>query len=485
MGPMTMATIGAAATIGDALREIVGARGVLDSENELMLYEYDGGLQRSTPQAVVFPQTTQQVVDIVRLAAAEKLPILARGAGTGLSGGAIAISGGIVLSTARMNRILEMDFANLRAVVQPGVVNLEITQAAAPHGYFYAPDPSSQKACTIGGNVAENAGGPHTLAYGVTTNHVMGLEVVLPDGSVIRTGGKAPDTPGYDLTGLMVGSEGTLGIVTEVTVRLMRAPEAVKTMLGIFESIDAASEAVAAITAEAIIPVAMEMLDGWMLRCVEQSTHAGYPMDAEAVLLIELEGLREVVEEQQARVEEVCMANGAREVRLARTPEERERLWSGRKGAFGAIGVYGKACYVQDGVVPRTQLPGTMRKIQQVSRDYGLTIGNIFHAGDGNLHPLILFDAKVPGEYEKVVRAGTEILSYCVSVGGSLTGEHGVGIEKRDMMPLLFSEDDLEMMRRVKATCNPTGLLNPLKVLPAYKTCMEVSLAAHPFAKKK
>src|SRR5579871_1789500 len=338
-----------ATSVGDTLRSIVGKNAVLDSTEELMLYEYDGGLQRSTPQAVVFPETTQQVVEIVKFAAAENLPLLARGAGTGLSGGAIALAGGIVIGTARMNRIIELDFDNLRAVVQPGVVNLEITQAAAPYGYFYAPDPSSQKACTIGGNVAENAGGPHTLAYGVTTNHVVGLEVVLPDGSIIRTGGKAPDSPGYDLTGLFVGSEGTLGIVTEITVRLMRAPEAVKTMLGIFDSVDAASQAVAAITAEAIIPVAMEMLDGWMLRCVEEQTHAGYPMDAEAVLLIELEGLREVVEEQQARVEQVCRQSGARDVRVAQNSAERERLWQGRKGAFGAIGMYGMACYVQDG----------------------------------------------------------------------------------------------------------------------------------------
>jgi glycolate oxidase len=474
--------------LGDTLREIVGGNGVLDTPEELMLYEYDGGLQHSTPQAVVFPTTTAQVAAVVKLAAAEKLPILARGAGTGLSGGAIAISGGIVLSTARMNRILKLDCDNQRAVVQPGVVNLEITQAAAPQGYFYAPDPSSQKACTIGGNVAENAGGPHTLAYGVTTNHVLGLEMVLPDGTIMRTGGEAPDTPGYDLTGLIVGSEGTLGIVTEVTVRLMRAPEAVKTLLGVFNSIDEASRAVADITAQAIIPVALEMIDGWTLRAVEAATHSGFPTDAEAVLLIELEGLQEVIDEQFPQVEQVCRKNGAREVRVARTSDEREKLWAGRKGAFGAIGQYKKACYVQDGVVPRTQLPATMRKIQEVAKTYDLTIGNIFHAGDGNLHPLILFDAKVPGEYEKVVRAGTEILTFCISVGGSLTGEHGVGIEKRDIMPLLFSEDDLEMMRRVKATCNPTGLLNPLKVLPAYKTCLEVSmnvsLDAHPFAKK-
>jgi len=472
------------AMIGSALREIVaGDKAVLDLAEDLMLYEYDGGLQHSTPDAVVFPTTTAEVSGVVKYAAAHNMPLLARGAGTGLSGGAIAISGGIIISTARMNRIIELDYENLRAVVQPGLVNLELTSAAAPRGYFYAPDPSSQKACTIGGNIAENAGGPHTLAYGVTTNHVLGLEVVLPDGEIIRTGGKALDTPGYDLTGLFVGSEGTLGIVTEATVRLMRAPEAVKTMLAVFESIDDASYTVAGITAEAIIPVALEMIDGWTLRAIEESVHAGYPMDAEAVLLIELEGLNEVVEEQMVQVQKVCLKNKAREVRVARTPQERELLWQGRKGAFGAIGKYRKACYVQDGVVPRTQLPATMRKIQEVGRAYNLTIGSVFHAGDGNLHPLILFDAKVPGEYEKVVQAGTEILTFCISVGGSITGEHGVGIEKRDIMPLMFSDADLDMMRLVKHICNPTGMLNPLKVLPTQKTCMEVSLAAHPFTK--
>lgn len=471
--------------IGSALRQVVtGHNAVLDRPEDLMLYEYDGGLQHSTPEAVVFPSTTAEVAGVVKYAAEHGLPLLARGAGTGLSGGAIAISGGIVISTSRMNRIFELDYENLRAVVQPGVVNLDLTQAAAPSGYFYAPDPSSQKACTIGGNVAENAGGPHTLAYGVTTNHVLGLEVVLPNGEIIRIGGKALDTPGYDLTGLFVGSEGTLGIVTEATVRLMRAPEAVKTMLAVFDTIDDASYTVAGITAQAIIPVALEMIDGWTMRAIEQTTHAGYPMDAEAVLLIELEGLREVVEEQLTQVEAVCFTNKAREVRVAKTAQERELLWQGRKGAFGAIGKYRKACYVQDGVVPRTQLPATMRKIQEVAKAYDLTIGSVFHAGDGNLHPLILFDAKVPGEYEKVVEAGTEILSFCISVGGSITGEHGVGIEKRDIMPLLFSVDDLATMRMVKSVCNPTGLLNPLKVLPTHKTCMEVSLAAHPFAKR-
>jgi glycolate oxidase len=466
--------------LGEALRTVLPAGAVVDQPEELMLYEYDGGLQRSQPEAVVFPTSTAEVAAVVKLAAQRGVPLLARGAGTGLSGGAVAAAGGIVLSTARMNRILHLDYPNLRAVVQPGVVNLDITRATLPSGFFYAPDPSSQAACTIGGNVAENAGGPHTLAYGVTTNHVLGLEVVLPDGAVMRT---ATDRPGYDLTGLMVGSEGTLGIVTEITVRLMRAPEAVKTLLGVFHSVDDASYAVADITAESITPVALEMLDAWTLRAVEETTRAGYPLDAGAVLLIELEGLQEVVEQQLEQVQTVCQRRNAREVRVARNDAERELLWKGRKGAFGAIGKYKLACYVQDGVVPRTQLPGAMRFINQVAEKYKLTIGNIFHAGDGNLHPLILFDLRQPGEYEKVVQAGTEILDYCIQAGGSITGEHGVGIEKREIMPLLFSADDLAFMERVKAAFNPQGLLNPLKVLPTQKTCMEVALNTHPFLK--
>lgn len=464
------------------LQTIVGNNGVLYEPEDLMLYEYDGGTQKHTPDAVVLPRTTEQVVEIVKLAAREGVPLLPRGAGTGLSGGAIPVTGGIVVGFSRMNRILELDLENLRAVVQPGVVNADITLAVYPSGYFYAPDPSSQKACTIGGNVAENAGGPHTLAYGVTTNHVLGLETVLPDGSVIHTGGKELDVPGYDLTGLIVGSEGTLGIVTKVIVRLVRVPEAVKTLLGVFHSVDDASRAVAAITARTITPVALEMLDGLTLKTVEDFCHAGYPTDAGAVLLIELEGLQEQVAHQAGQVAEVCTGCGAREVRVARTARERELLWMGRKNAFGAIGRITTHFYVQDGVVPRSKLPDAMRLIQDVSRRYGLTICNIFHAGDGNLHPLILFDARVPGEYERVVKAGTEILKFCIASGGSITGEHGIGLEKRDLMPALFGADDLEAMQRIKDVFNPEGLFNPLKLLPAAKSCVEVKVSAHKFA---
>ena len=465
-----------------SLQAIVGREHVLHDPEDLMLYEYDGGTTKSTPQAVVFPESTGQVVELVKLAARAGIAVLPRGAGTGLSGGSIPITGGIVVGFSRMNRILELDLDNLRAVVQPGVVNADITAAVLLSGYFYAPDPSSQKACTIGGNVAENAGGPHTLAYGVTTNHVLGVEAVLPDGSVVHAGGKELDVPGYDLTGLLVGSEGTLALVTKVIVRLMRQPESVQTLLGVFESVDDASRAVAEITRRSITPVAVEMMDGPTLKTVEEFCHAGYPVDAGAVLLIELEGLREQTEHQTGQVDEVCELCGAREVRVAMSARERELLWMGRKNAFGAIGRVTTNFYVQDGVVPRTKLPEAMRLIQDVSRRYALRILNIFHAGDGNLHPLILFDARVPGEYGKVIEAGKEILEYCIGVGGSITGEHGVGLEKRDLMPALFSEDDLDLMRRIKSVFNPSGLLNPLKMLPAAKSCIEVKLSAHRFA---
>ena len=460
------------------LQDILGPEAVLHQPEDLMLYEYDGGVSKSAPDAVVFPRTTGQVVEVVKLAARHQVPLLARGAGTGLSGGAIPVTGGIVIGFSRMNRIVELDLENFRAVVQAGVVNLDITQAVLPSGYFFAPDPSSQKACTIGGNVAENAGGPHTLAYGVTTNHVVGLEVVLPDGSVIHTGGKELDLPGYDLTGLLVGSEGTLGIVTQVVVRLLRTHEAVKTLLGVFHSVDDASRAVAEITARTITPAALEMMDDYTLRIVEQYCHAGYPQDAGAALLIELEGLEEQVAWQVEQVAEVCGHCGAREVRVARSAHERDLLWMGRKNAFGAIGRVATHFYVQDGVVPRTKLPDAMRVIQDVSQRYGLTICNIFHAGDGNLHPLILFDGRRPGDYEKVVAAGTEIMNYCIQVGGSITGEHGVGVEKRDLMPALFSGDDLEAMARVRGVFNPAGTLNPQKMFPSPRPCMEVRASA-------
>ncbi|HET8550695.1 MAG TPA: FAD-linked oxidase C-terminal domain-containing protein, partial [Bryobacteraceae bacterium] len=425
----------------DALISLLGRRAVLDRPHDLSLYEYDGGVDKARPDLVVFPRTTEDVTDIVRIAREHRIPVVGRGAGTGLSGGAIPRTGGIVIAFPRMNRIESIDLANERAVVQPGVVNLDVTLAVQADSYFYAPDPSSQRACTIGGNVAENAGGPHTLAYGVTTNHVLGLTVVLPDGTEIETGGPEQDLPGYDLTGLLTGSEGTMALVTRVTVRLMRQPEAVKTMLAIYDSNEDAGLTVGEITARGIVPVAIEMLDGVMLRMVEEATHAGYPLDAAAVLLIEIEGLKEGLEEQTERIREACLACRAREFRVARSAEERDLLWKGRKNAFGAVGRVSPTYYVQDGVVPRTKLAPTLRRIGEISERYGLTISNIFHAGDGNLHPIILFDARRPGDLEKAQQAGADILRHCISVGGSITGEHGVGMEKLDLMPDQFTPD--------------------------------------------
>jgi glycolate oxidase len=468
-------------SLASKLRKIVGRDAVLSSRDDLMLYEYDAGVQRALPEAVVFPQTTEQVARIVRLAAKQGVPIVPRGAGTGLSGGSIARKGGIVVGFARMNRILAIDVDDQRAVVQPGVVNLELSQATAKHGLYFAPDPSSQKACTIGGNVAENSGGPHTLANGVTVNHVTGLEVVLPDGRVVNFGGHAGETLGYDLTGFFVGSEGTLGIATAITVKLARLPEAVATLLAIFDTIDGAAQTVVALTSEGVTPAALELLDGWTLRTVEQAMHAGYPMDSGAVLLIELEGMREAVADQQEAVIAVCQRL-AREVRVAKDDAERQRLWAGRKNAFGAVGRISPSYYVQDGVIPRTRIPDTLRHIEQVSKKYGLTIGNIFHAGDGNLHPLILFDARDKAQLAATLAAGREILEYCLSVGGSITGEHGVGIEKAEILPLMFAESDLDVMQRLHDAFNPTCLLNPQKIFPMARSCRETNAAAHPAA---
>lgn len=467
--------------LADHLRKIAGRDAVLDRPEDLMLYEYDAGVRKSTPTAVVFPQTTEQVARIVKLAASLKVPIVPRGAGTGLSGGAIAIEHGIVLGFSRMNRVLEVDAENMRAVVQPGVVNQTLSDTVAHLGLYFAPDPSSQKACTIGGNVAENSGGPHTLMYGVTVNHVTGLEVVLPDGKVVQFGGKAAESCGYDLTGFFVGSEGTLGITTAITVKLLRRPEKVATLLGIFDTIDDGARTVAAITAEGITPAALEMLDGWTLKTVEAFCHAGYPLDAGAVLLIELDGLSELVEEQAEAVRQLCLEQRAREVRRAKDETERVLLWKGRKNAFAALGRVSPSYYSQDGVVPRTQIPAVLEFIGGVSQRYGLRIGNIFHAGDGNLHPLILFDARYPEQLQMVQEASREILQFCISAGGSITGEHGVGIEKRDLMPLLFSDDDLDVMMSLRNAFNPDSLLNPAKVFPTTRMCAETrGPAKHP-----
>ncbi len=457
------------------LRKIVGPHAVLDRPEDLMLYEYDGGVRKSTPGAVVFPTNAQHVSRIMRLASESHIPVVARGAGTGLSGGAISHAGGVVIAFSRMNRILEVDVENERAIVQPGVVNLQLSEHVSHLGLYYAPDPSSQKACTIGGNVAENSGGPHTLLHGVTVNHVTGVEVVMPDGEIVQFGGKASESLGYDMTGFFVGTEGTVGITTAVTVKLLRKPEAVATLLGIFESVDDAAQTVSAITAVGITPAALEMLDGWTLRTIEAFCHAGYPLDAGAVLLIEVEGLREAVEEQAEAVSEVCRQQKAREVRRAKTAEESALLWKGRKLAFGALGRVAPSYYTQDGVVPRGKIPGVLEHIGNVSKKYDLIIGNIFHAGDGNLHPLIMFDMRDRDQYERVLAASRDILQYCIDVGGSITGEHGVGMEKRDMMRQLFTDEELDVMISLRNAFNGEDVLNPEKMLPVPRMCREIT----------
>jgi len=450
-----------------ALARIVGRDGVITDPVERRVYETDGlTVFQAAPDVVVLPRTTEQVARIVEVCAREGVPFVARGAGTGLSGGALPLAGGVLIALNRMDRILEVDYPNLRAVVEPGVINARLSEALAPRGYYYAPDPASQTACTIGGNVAENSGGPRTPKYGVTTHHVLGLEVVLPDGAVVRFGGKVPDVPGYDFVGLLVGSEGTLGIVTKVIVRILRKPEAVRTLMAVFETVEDASNAVSAIVARGIIPVAIEMMDNLSIQAVERGVAAGYPLDAGAVLLIELDGPREEVEALVEPVLEICRTWRVREVRVARDEEERLRLWKGRKAAFASMGQLSPDYYVQDAVIPRTRLPAIMKRIEELSRQYGLRVANVFHAGDGNLHPLILFDARRPGELQKAEALGAEILRACVEAGGSLTGEHGIGLEKRDYMPLMFRDEDLAAMRRVKWAFDPQGLLNPGKIFP-------------------
>jgi len=459
------------------LRRVLGKQNVITDPNDLVVFEYDSTIERGWPSAVVFPANTEQVAVVARIAARDGLPIVARGAGTGLSGGALATEGGILLVMTRMKRILELDVENRIAVVEPGLVNLELSKAVAKYGLYYAPDPSSQKACTIGGNVAENSGGPHCLLYGVTTNHVLGLELVLAGGEVVRVGGWGRDRPGYDLTGLVVGSEGTLAIATKVCVRLLREQEAVRTLLGIFDTVNAASATVSAVIKRGYVPAALEMLDRVCIRAVEPVLHCGFPMDAEAVLLIEVDGMQEFVDEAATEIENLCHELGAREVRQAASKAERERLWAGRKGAFGAFGTLMPNYYILDGVVPRTRLLEVVEAVYDVGRRYDFTVANVFHAGDGNLHPLILFDERVPGATERVLEAGAEILRLCAAAGGSITGEHGVGLEKREFMPLIFSEADLAAMGKLKVAFKSEHALNPCKAFPAHRGCGEIGMS--------
>jgi len=477
---MTALTDTGRATVRQELEGIVGQGGVLSDPDELLTYESDGlTLFRALADFVVFPQETTQVAAIVKLANRERLPFVARGAGTGLSGGCLPTEGGIVISLMRMNRVLEVDYENQIAVVQPGLVNLHLSWAVAPRGYYYAPDPSSQQACTIGGNIAENSGGPHTLKYGVTTNHVLGLEVVMPDGEVVWLGGRTRETPGYDLAGLFVGSEGTFGIATTIVVRILKKPQAVKTVLAVFDEADQASEAVSAVIARGLVPAAMEMIDHLTIQAVEDAFDCGYPRDAAAALLIELDGLAVGMVAQTERIVQACRESGAREVRTARDEPERQLLWKGRKSAFGAYGRVSPAYMVMDGVIPRTKLPYVLRRVNEIVAAHGLRVGNVFHAGDGNLHPNILYDPRKPGEEARVVEAGAEIMRVCAEVGGSISGEHGIGLEKADFMPFIFSAADLELMQRLKSAFNPFGLCNPGKVFPTKKSCVEVGPVAY------
>jgi glycolate oxidase len=456
------------------LRAIVGEQYVLIEKEDVIVYEQDGSIFQVMPEIVVLPANVDQVSAVIKAAKQANLPIVPRGSGTGLAGGAVPAEGGIVLSLARLDRILKIDLQNRIAIVEPGVINVDVTKAVAKDGFFYAPDPSSQAACSVGGNVANNSGGPHTLAYGVTTNHVLGVEVVLDDGQIVWLGGEVPDTPGYDLCGVFVGSEGTMGIVTKVAVRLMRTRESVRTLLAIFDQMDTATQTVVDITAAGIIPAALEMMDRTTIEAVETGSPVGFPRDAEAVLLVEIEGLREQTERSISLVRTICERNDAREVRVAKDDAERQLLWKGRKGAFGAMGALAPNYYVQDGVVPRSKLPEIMKRIADISKQFNLRIANVFHAGDGNLHPNILFDMRAPGELDRVIEAGAATLRACIELGGSITGEHGVGLEKKAYIGLLFNEQDLEAMSRVRKVFDPDGRFNPAKLFPTPVSCGEM-----------
>ncbi len=459
----------------EALVAAVGHEHVLWRPEDLLVYEFDGTIEKKQPYAVVFPDGAEEVASVVRVCNQMRVAVTPRGAGTGLSGGAVPARRGVVVATSRMRRILEVDPVDRVAVVEPGVANIQLTEAASKHGLFYAPDPSSQKACTIGGNVAENAGGPHCLALGVTQNHVLGIEVVTAAGDIMWLGGRVPDAPGYDLRGAFIGSEGTLGIATRVIVKLLPAPARVVTLLGIFDTVEEASETVSAIISAGMVPAAMEMMDQLTLQAAEAGMHCGYPPDAGAVLLVELDGLADAVERDAATARACCLEHGAREVRDARDAHEREDLWRGRKGAIGSLGRIAPNYYILDGVVPRSKLVEVMGTVKVVAARYDLPIANVFHAGDGNLHPLVLFDERVPGTTARVLEAGGEIMQACIDAGGTLSGEHGIGFEKRGFMPWLYSDLDLENMERLRPAFGNEGSFNPCKLLPTGTGCGEMA----------
>ncbi len=458
-----------------ALRRILSDEAVIASENELRAYECDGLTAYHTlPLVVVLPETTAQVSAVLAYCHREGVKVVPRGAGTGLSGGALPLADGVTLGLAKFNRILDIDFENRCVVTQPGVTNLGITRAVEHAGFYYAPDPSSQIACSIGGNVAENSGGVHCLKYGVTTNNILGLEIVLMDGEVVRLGGKHLDAEGYDLLGVLTGSEGLLGVITEVTVRILRKPATARALLIGFPAIEAAGDCVGRVIASGVIPGGMEIMDAAAVRAAEDFCHAGYPLDVEALLIVELDGPKVEVDHLIERVAGIARDCGATTIRASQSEEERERFWAGRKAAFPAVGRISPDYYCMDGTIPRARLPEVLRRIGEMSERFGLGVVNVFHAGDGNLHPLIMYDANKPGELEKTEAFGAEILKLCVEVGGVLTGEHGVGIEKRDLMPVMFDKVDLDQQQRLKCAFDPDGLLNPGKVFPTLHRCAEL-----------
>lgn len=461
------------ATVLAELEAAVGNGGLIVEPSQLQTYECDGLTAiRTVPSAVVLPLSTAQVQAVVRVCARHEIPFVARGAGTGLSGGAMPARGGIVISFARMTQILNVDLPNQRMTVQPGVINNHLTARVAPFGYFYAPDPSSQSVCTIGGNVAENAGGAHCLKYGFTTTHVLGLEIVLPTGELMRIGAPSCDAPGYDLTGVFVGSEGTLGVATEVTLRIVKKPEAVQVLLAAFDSITGAAQTVSDIIANAILPAAMEIMDRLSIQSAEAAVHPNYPV-CDALLLIELDGRSAEVGLQMEQVRQMCRNNGAWEDRLAQTERERMLVWKGRKAAFAAAGRLAPNYIVQDGVIPRTKLPDVLKRIGEMSEAVGLRVTNVFHAGDGNLHPIVLYDASIPGQEQIAVDLSLRILRVCVDLGGSITGEHGVGREKQESMRYMYAEPDLDTMQRVRHAFDPHNISNPDKLFPRPRLCGE------------
>ncbi len=467
-----------------AFEAIVGKSNVVRRKEELLVYECDGLTSyRNRPAVVVLPRSTAEVAALVKVCSQFQVPFVARGSGTGLSGGALPVDDCVLIVTALMKQILDVDLENQRVVVQPGVINNWVTQAVSGAGFFYAPDPSSQIICSIGGNVAENSGGVHCLKYGVTTNHVLGLKLVLPDGAIVDVGGTVPEMPGYDLTGLFVGSEGTLGIATEITLRLVKTPEAIRVLLADFTSVEAAGAAVSDIISAGIIPGGMEMMDNMSINAVEDVVATNcYPRDAAAILLVEVDGLEVEAEVNGDRIREICMQNGARSVRVAVDAEERLTMWKGRKAAFAAMGRMAPDYYVQDGVIPRTKLEYVLQEIEALGQKFGYQVANVFHAGDGNLHPLILYDNAVPGALETVEELGGEILKLCVKVGGSISGEHGIGADKRCYMPEMFTPTDLETMQWVRHAFDPQNIANPGKLFPTPRTCGEAAkVTSKPF----